>query len=106
MAECSYFDIIQILAEEEKVMAKANLTFYNMEGLEYGVIKLGTRDAHSKGQKSGGGDSENVLGKRPFNLNDLQKDTCVEVPLWMAISLSEKRFASIQLPKVFSKSFK
>ena len=90
MAECSFLNINQILAEEEKVMAVTLMDCFNLEGLEYGVIKLVVQDGVFSPKKRGGegerrGDSplagmggfqddeDNLLGKRePYHDLDLR----------------------------------
>ena len=125
MAQSEFFNIDLILAEEEKVCAVFNLDCYNLESLDYGMMSL-KEDKKSDGFDSNFGFSENsnpephftglefpsspedsFLGKRTSRLNgDLERGSKVELPLWLALSLFDHNYISIQIPSWFGESFR
>ena len=121
MCESAFFDIDQILAESEPTKVVVALDCYNLDSLDSGAIKLCPEDdltpidddeindniAQVQREMQGPMDGPK-LGKRCIlsKQNDLPAGSKLSVPFWMAAELRRYDFGRLELPIIFSESFK
>lgn len=120
MCESLFFDIDQILAESEMVKVVTTIDLFNLDSLDSGSLRLCNGNDITEREieeqindaiihtKSLLGIPTNSLGKRCefSHLNDLQSNSKINVPLWLAQDLKIHDYCKIDLPLIYSESFK
>ena len=113
MTESRFFDIDQILMEEEKLRVEMLLDAFNCESLEYQTLALASPDAAGNGQRRQEGriaehseDEQDSASRQEQAHGDyMLTGTKFNTPLWLALGLSRMKFVKVQLPKWYSKDF-
>lgn len=113
MTESRFFDIDQILMEEEKLRVEILLDAYNFESLEYQILSLTVPENPSSSKKiqeegriaeiSDNEDNTSSNGNVPGSY--MATGTKFNTPLWLALGLSMLKLVKVQLPKWYSKDF-
>ena len=121
MCDSSFFDIDLILAESEMVKVVTALDLFNLDSLDSGAIRLcNSEDIKATGQEDSYNEAEAAskaflgitdlsnLGKRSefSHANDLQSNAKINIPLWLAQDLKAHDYCKIDLPIIYSESFK